>query len=71
MSIVETNEAERSLAKGSDGKAYDVHQVVVPETEGGPEKTEWLLSSGIKLATSDGSSFTVPGEDLVLTKVGG
>ncbi|NDV86819.1 hypothetical protein GTW51_08895 [Aurantimonas aggregata] len=68
---IEINEADRFLAKGSDGKAYDVHQVLVPESDGSPERTEWLLSSGVKLTTSDGISFTVPWEDLVLTKVGG
>jgi hypothetical protein len=70
MPTVETNEAERFLAKGSDGRAYDVHQVMLPGPEG-PERTEWLLSSGIKLTTDDGNLFSVHGKDLVLTRVGG
>jgi hypothetical protein len=61
---IDTNEAGRFLARGSDGKGYDVHQV------DGPTRTEWFLSSGVALATDDGVTFTVPGDDLVLTRVG-
>ncbi|GGD29102.1 hypothetical protein [Aureimonas glaciei] len=61
---IDTNEANRFLAKGSDGKGYDVHQV------DGPKRTEWFLSTGVALASDDGIVFTAPGDDLVLTRVG-
>lgn len=67
---IESNEEDRVVAKGSDGKVHDLHKVVQPPPEGGRDKTEWFLSTGEKATTQDGVAFEVPSIGLTLTRIG-
>jgi hypothetical protein len=67
---IETNEAQKILATGSDGKVHDIHKID-PSTEGdSQQRAEWYLSTGAKLVTEDEITFAVFGEDFVLTRLG-
>lgn len=68
---IESNEMEKAVAKGADGRLYDLHKIVQPDSNGGPDKTEWLLSTGQVVTTVDNETFMSQDEQHTFTKISG
>ncbi|KAB0677745.1 hypothetical protein [Aureimonas leprariae] len=65
------------VAKGSDGKVYDLHRISYrerPKALGSnaawsETAVEWLMSNGALVETADETTFRLPGGELLLTKL--
>lgn len=65
------------VAKGSDGKVYDLHRIACrsrpkalgPDAPWGETRVEWLMSDGALVETADETTFRLIAGDLTMTKL--
>jgi hypothetical protein len=77
--VVQRERVETNLvvAKGSDGKVYDLHRIAYrsrpkalgPTAPWTDDRVEWLMSNGALVETADEMTFRLPGGELVMTKL--